>query len=631
MKRFILLFLILFVFVGVRSKASTVFDVVVNQIKPRLKLVEGSIIKVKGRTVVLNRGSDDGLFKNYFVFIYRNMGSFVPLTSNKPVELKKGIAFATVVKVFRHKSIAKITQGIEREKKYLFGLGIIPYGERELFGKPRVGDKWVAGKSSFRIAIITRNPYIYKGLKDALEKTGRFFVISPDKIQIALVKHRINTLYEKKAIKKLANVLDADMVMLVSTIKYEKLRYKLYNGYSAKVIIRNTVAIDNKTQVVLKQTNVESVPPTNLVASNLRLKPKLTFWETLLSRFGLYSPYTNLDMSSETYKVVLYKNIGYGTTAFYLGKIDDKNGNIILVAQNGKITAYRFDIDSFDRLFSFNFGYNIINIDAAKIGGNYMIAISNFNRYGKLSSALGYIKDKKFHITKKDIPYHIRFYNRFSKNPILIAQKASVSEPFFGSIYTLNIQSMRVSKLKLPVKPHSFYEFYRVKNDIVYVDSAKELAVYNTVDGKITSKTPYTFGGGERAIQRYPEQFMNEEMRSAGYKPAFALQRKVYIPKSLRVIRSGNDFLVLGVRNYLSHNITISNPHYQGYNIKMFSLDNDKLKLTWSSGDVKGRLVGFGKDGNYIISVIGLPASFFYRFIRGILEVDRLTAAQIEH
>jgi len=609
----------------------TVFDDLTAQIIPKLKPIKGRVIEVEGKKLILNKGSKDGLFKNYFVYVYRNEGSFIPLNSNHPVELKEGICFATVSKVYDHKSIAIITQGIERERKYFLGLGIIPNGTKEIYGgEPQAGDQWVAGKPSYRIAVITRNPYIYSQIRDKFSSTGHFFVISPDTLQIALVKNRINTLYERGAIKKLANVVDADLVLLVSTVKHEQLRFKLYDGYSGSVIERGSLEIDNKTRMVLNQVNVENIPPNNLVASNLRLQPKLTLWESILNKFGLYSPYTRLQMSSSSYKVVLYKNIGYGTTAMFMGKIDDKNGNVILIAQGSKVTAYRFDIDSFDKLFSFRYGYNIINIDAAKVDGKYLVAISNFNRDGNLSSALGYIKNGRFHIIKDDLPYHIRFFDRFSKKPILVAQKASIKKAFYGPIYKLNLNSFAAEKFNLPVDVNSFYNFYRVGNDIVFVNSSRELEVYNTVDGKVTYRAPYVFGGGERAIERYPEP-INVSVRQAGYTPEYKLNYSVFIPKSIEVLKTKDGFEVLGMRNYLSHNITINEQHYQGYNIKMFRLNGDKLKLVWSSGDVKGRLVGFGKDGDYIISVIGLPASFFYRFIEGILEVDRLTAARMEY
>lgn len=629
MKRIVAIFVLFFLLSSVAY--SSVFDDLTAQILPKLKLIKGKVIKVEGKKLVLNKGSKDGLFKNYFVYIYRNEGSFVPLNSNQPVKLKEGICFATVNKVYDHRSIATVSQGIESEKKYFLGLGIIPNGTREIYGgKPEAGDQWVAGKPSYRIAIITRNPYIYSQIENKLNSTGRFFVISPDTLQIALVKNRINTLYERDAIKKLANVVDADLVLLVSTVKHEKLRFKLYNGYSGSVIERGSLVIDNKTRTVLNQVNMENIPPNNLVASNLRLQPKLTFWESILNKFGLYSPYTRLQMSSSSYKVVLYKNIGYGTTAMFMGKINDKDGNVILVAQGSKVTAYRFDIDSFDRLFSFSYGYNIVNIDAAKVNGRYLVAISNFNRYGNLSSALGYIKNGKFYIIKDDLPYHIRFFDRLSGNPILIAQKASIKSPFYGPIYKLDLNTFAATKLNLPVDVNSFYNFYKVGNDIVFVNSSRELEVYNEIEGKITYKAPYIFGGGERAIKRYPEP-ISVSIRQAGYTPEYRLKYSVFIPKSIEVLKTKDGYEVLGMRNYLSHNITINEQHYQGYNIKMFRLNGDKLKLVWSSGDVKGRLVAFGRDGDYIISVIGLPASFFYRFIEGILEVDRLTAARIEY
>ncbi|WP_022670004.1 hypothetical protein [Hippea alviniae] len=628
MKKFLSILIVIFVFGFSQTSKADVFDNLTEQIMSKLHIVNGKVIAVNGNKVELNKGELDGLSRNYFVYIYRNLGSFVPLNSDKPVQLKEGIAYANVVKTFEHKAIAVITQGVEREKKYLIGLGIIPNGEKEIIGKPKVGDYFTSGKASYTVAIITRNPYIYKTLKSKLEQTNRFFVIGEDRVQIAIVNNRINSLYEKTAIKRLANVLSADLIITVSTIRDKDLKFKLYNGYSGNVMLANSLAIDKETQLVLNSQPIQTIPPENLVASNLRLRPKLTFWESILNRFGLYSPYTGLQMSSSTYKVVFYKPIGYGTTAFYYGLFDSDNSSKVVITQGSKIEVYRFQWDSFEKLYDLSYGYNIINIDSAKINGKTLIAISNFNRYGALSSAVGYIKDKRFVPIVEDLPYHIRFYNKFSNHPILIAQKASVSKPFYGPIYELSLNTFKpVSELKLPIQPDSFYEFFKVKNDIVFINKFKQLEVYNTALGKVVQTTSYGFGQGERLIQRYPVDIENNE------EPVEELYRKasVEIPKAIRIQKENGKIYLLGLRNYMSNHITIAKQHYNAYNLKLFELVNGKLKFIWSSGDVSGRIVGCAKDGDYVLSVIGVPTGFFDRFIRGIYETDRLTAARIEY
>ena len=628
MKKTLSILVVIFIFALSQVSKADVFDNLTNQIISKLHIVNGKVVAVNGDKVELNKGELDGLSRNYFVYIYRDLGSFVPLNSDKPIQLKKGIAYANVVKTSDHKATAVITQGVESKKKYLIGLGIIPTGEESVMGKPEVGDSFAAGKPSYIVAIITRNPYIYKTLKSKLEQTGRFFVIGEDKVQIAIIDNRINSLYEKRSIKRLAQVLDADLVISISTVRDRDLKFKLYNGYSGNVMLTNSLKIDNQTQVVLKSQPAQTVPPENLVASNLRLRPKLTLWESFLNRFGLYSPYTGLQMSSSAYKIVFYKPIGYGTTAFYYGPFLDNDLNNVVIAKGSDVEVYRFQWDSFEKLCSFSYGYNIINIDSARINGKLLVAISNFNRYGALSSAIGYIKNKRFVPIVEGLPYHVRFYDKFSKHPMLIAQKASLSKPFYGPIYRLSLNTFKpISKLKLPVEPDSFYEFFKIDNDIVFVNKFKQLGVYNTALGKLTFATSYGFGEGERLIQRYPVDIENNQ------EPVKELYRKasVVIPKAITVQIDNNKIYVLGLRNYMSNHITIAKQHYNAYNLKLFELNADKLKLIWSSGDVSGRVVGCAKDGDYVLSVVGVPTGFFNRFVKGIYEADRLTAARIEY
>ncbi len=623
-----LLVILAFALICASPSYANVYDGISQKIASKLHIVKGSVIGLKNKTVILNKGYLDGLYKNSIVYIYENVGQMKLFKDNQTVSLKKGIAYAYVSKLYPHKAKAVITAGLEKQKDYLIGLGIIPWGEKEIIGKPKINDRFIAGKKEYRIAIITRNPIIYSSLKRALEKTGRFYVIDPNSIAIAITQNRINSLSEKTSIKQLANAINADMVMLVSTRRFKTMQCKIYNGYAGNVMMSVKENIDKQSQVVLlNNKNFTQIPSTNMVASTLRLSPKLTFWEQLLSKVGLYSPYTNTTMSSARYKITLFKNIGYGTTAFYMADVNNNKEKDILVAQGSRVDIYTFDFDSFVKKASFSYGYNIFNIDSAKIDGKTLIAISNFNKYGSLDSAIGYIdKHYKFHIIKSGLKYHLRFYDRFA-NPVLIAQKASILKAFSGPIYVMNMQSGTLNKLNLPIRPKDFYTFEKIDNYIAYLSPSGQLCLYDTDTNKVIQRTAYAFGGGERPIERYHYE-PNQEQTIQDV----AAKNNVYIPKGIVFFKDKNgNIYALGAQNYVSRVITINKQHYGAYSLKLLKYANGKFSLEWSSGDVKGRIVGFGKTDDYIISVVGLPAGFFDRFIRGILEIDRLSAGQIEH
>ncbi len=625
--RRILLFLLFFT-VAASSEAG-VYSTISKKLVSSLHIVKGKVIGVNGSQVELNRGFNEGLYKGALVYIYRKEGKIILFNDNQSVELKKGIAYACVDKLFPDSARAHLTGGLEKTKNYLIGLGIIPWGERELIGKPRVGDRFIAGKKVYRVAIIARNPVIFNSLKSVLEKTGRFYVIDPDRLAVAIVDNRINYINEAKSIKKLSESVDADIVILVSSgVKYRTLTCRVYNGYGAVPILSLMEPVDKKSRLVLiNNSSISQVPPNSVVASNLRLTPRLTFWQKLLSRVGLYSPYTPSQISSSTYRIAFYKNIGHGTTAFYVGDVNGDGNKEILVAKGSKVDIYTFSDGTFDLKSSFRYGYNIFHLDSARFGKRVLIAISNYTGYGSLDSCIGYIdKHYRFHRIKDTLPYNIRFYNRFDK-PVILAQKASLSAPFYGKIYLLSPHTFKVvGELDLPVKPMDLFTFERIGGYIAYLSKSGQLALYSLESGKIIQKSPYSFGGGERPIERYhyqpgPRQSL-QEVES---------KNRVYIPDGIRFFREGSTIYAIGYRNYLSKHLTIHSTGYNAYSVRLLKFDGDRFVSSWSSGDVKGHMVGCGKIGDYIVSVIGLPAGFFDRFILGILEVDRLTAAQMRH
>ncbi len=624
MKKFV--FSILFIFMASYSYAN-VYTNIASDLVEKLHIVKGKISNIHNKEIVLDKGYADGVYKNSIVYIYRNEGKIKLFNDNKTVDLKKGIAYAYATKVYEHKTKAIISAGFEKERNYLVGLGIIPWGEKPLMEPPKVGYNFVLGKKQYRIALITRNPIIYSSLKEALEKTDRFYVIDPDTLSIAITKKRINSFSEKDSIKELSEAVNADLAMVVSVVKHKIMKCKVYNGYAGNVILSLQSNIDKQSETVLSiNKNNTSIPAGNIVASNLRLSPKLTFWESLLNKAGLYSPYTGLDMSSAQYKITLYKEIGYGTTAFYLGRINNNQEKAILVAKGSRVSIYGFDFDSFIKKGSFSYGYNIFNIDSAEIGGKTVVVLSNFNQYGGLDSAIGYIdKHYKFHVIKDGLPYHLRFYDKFS-NPKILAQRTSVSKLFRGDIYVMDINTGSLNKLNLPVAPKSFYDFEKIDNDIAYISKSGQLCLYSMDMKKIVQRTAYVFGGGERAIERYHYEPNNEQTVKEVEE-----KNSVYVPKGIVFFKEKGEIYALGARNYMSRVITINKQHYNAYSLKLLKYNIGKFELEWSSGDVKGRIVGFGKFGDYVISVIGTPAGFFDRFIRGIMELDRLSAGQIEY
>ncbi len=610
-----LLFIALFFLIFVNIAKANIGEDFAKKLETKLVEQKGKVIGVENNKIILDKGSKDGILKGELVYVYKNLGTFVDPTTQKRVELKSGRAYAQVVEVQPDKSIAQIIRGTQKIQKYFLGLPLIPDGYT--YSKPHVSDndEWVIGKSLYRVAIITRNPVLFNSIKSALESTKKFEVIDPDTIEIAMTKEKITSISTPKDIEALCSDVQCDFVIPVYLKNNNKLSYNIYNGYSGDLIFSSSSNLNQQESENIKTAKVENIPPENVVPSTLNIEPRLTFWESLLSKFGLYSRYSNLGTSTASMRLVNYANIGYSAKALAVAS------DLIIVANKGQLELYRFDGFSLNKLASANVGYNIFNIDSAQINGKTYLAISNFNAYGQLSSIIAYIDGTSIHVVKDSIGYCIRFFD-YSK-PMLIAQNLSIGSKFYGPIYQMNLNGTIEKEIKLPIEPASLYEFEQIGNKLIYATPNNEIAIYD-LDAKKNYLTGYYVGSSVEPIQRYSHSYNpNEnyfENKEAG---------KVYIKNGLKFYKGKDNYYVLAQQSYRSNVVQVAGSHYNAYSISMYKLDNDKLENVWNSGSVSGRVVSFARQNDYIVGLIATPAPFFTRFILGEDDIYRLTIFEI--
>ncbi|OSS41130.1 hypothetical protein DESAMIL20_2068 [Desulfurella amilsii] len=578
---------------------------------------KGKVIGVEKNTVVLDKGSNDGIMKGELVYIYKNLGVFVDPTTQKRIDLKSGRCYAQVESVEPTKSTAKIIRGTKKIQKYFLGLPIITNGYT--YSKPDVSDndEWIIGKSLYRVAIVTRNPVLFDSIRNALESTKKFEVVDPDTIEIAMTKEKITSISTPEDIEKLCSDVNCDFVIPVYLKNNNQISYNIYNGYSGDLIYSTSSKISQQEMEKLKTTKLaENLPPENAVPSTLNIEPRLTLWESLLNKFGLYSKYSNLGASSATMRLVNYANIGYQAKALAA------TGDLIIVANKGQLELYRFDGYSLNKVASANVGYNIFNIDTAQIDGKTYLAISSFNPYGQLSSSIAYIEGSSIHIIKDSIGYCLRFFDIYSK-PQLIAQNMSIGSRFYGPIYEMNLNGTITKELKLPIDPESFYEFEQIGDKLVYATPNNEIAIYDIANKKNFLTGQYISGSVE-PIQRYSHSYNPNE----NY---FENKNKgvVYIQNVLKFFKHQDNYYVLVPKSYRSNAVQVAGSHYNAYSISMYKLDNNKLQDVWNSGSVSGRVVNFARQNDYIVGLIATPAPFFTRFILGENDIYRLTIFEI--
>jgi len=599
MIRFFLLFLLLFILPVPVFPDS--FEDIARDVSSKLLPQHGLVVEVKEGMIKLSKGKNSGLFSGETVFIYRPEGVVKDPYSGEVFEVKKGLAYAIITDLEENSAWAEIIGGAEEERRRI--LGVIPRGFRDVVGKIKIGDRWQAGATTMRVGVVTRKPVVYKRLKEALEKTGRFHVVGADEFQIALTAEKIVDLNSKENRAAIGRALNLGMLFFVSVEDGRDVSCRVFSGYDGRRIARYSFSLDKELV-----SSKESIPAQNLVPSSLELKPRLTFYEKALNTLGLYTP-LHMPSSTPTFEPIASSSLRALSTAFYMEDIDNDGKVEIVVALGRKVVVYHFNGDSFTPVMSFRHGWNIVNIDCADIDNDGLkeIFFSNFDRFGNLSSFIGRIKGNTFHLIKDRIRYYIRTYDGR-----LIAQKSGIIYPFYGGLYEINENGEIKGRVKLPISPRSFFDFYRIDEKVIYLDRDGKLSVYDEKQEKVLYKTRISFGRNLRPVEKYEGH-------------------PVVVSRGLIVFKEKGRVYAMVVNNVRESSVSLRTEKFFGGNIKIYEVGDRCFRMVWNSGDTAGRISGFGKIKGIIITVREMPTPLLTRLVKGESGVDVLTAGKMKY
>jgi len=599
MIRFFLLFLLLFILPVPVFPDS--FEDIARDVSSKLLPQHGLVVEVKEGMIKLSKGKNSGLFSGETVFIYRPEGVVKDPYSGEVFEVKKGLAYAIITDLEENSAWAEIIGGAEEERRRI--LGVIPRGFRDVVGKIKIGDRWQAGATTMRVGVVTRKPVVYKRLKEALEKTGRFHVVGADEFQIALTAEKIVDLNSKENRAAIGRALNLGMLFFVSVEDGRDVSCRVFSGYDGRRIARYSFSLDKELV-----SSKESIPAQNLVPSSLELKPRLTFYEKALNTLGLYTP-LHMPSSTPTFEPIASSSLRALSTAFYMEDIDNDGKVEIVVALGRKVVVYHFNGDSFTPVMSFRHGWNIVNMDCADIDNDGLkeIFFSNFDRFGNLSSFIGRIKGNTFHLIKDRIRYYIRTYDGR-----LIAQKSGIIYPFYGGLYEINENGEIKGRVKLPISPRSFFDFYRIDEKVIYLDRDGKLSVYDEKQEKVLYKTRISFGRNLRPVEKYEGH-------------------PVVVSRGLIVFKEKGRVYAMVVNNVRESSVSLRTEKFFGGNIKIYEVGDRCFRMVWNSGDTAGRISGFGKIKGIIITVREMPTPLLTRLVKGESGVDVLTAGKMKY
>jgi len=474
------------------------FEDIAKDVSSKILPQYGLVTKVGEEMIELNKGRSGGLFTGEILFIYRLKGVVKDPYSGEVYQARKGLAYAIITDLREDCAWAKIIGGAEEKRKRI--LGIIPKGFRNVVAQIKIGDRWQAGTTTMKVGIVTRKPIVYKRLKEALEKTGKFYVVGADEFQIALTAEKIVDLNNKENRATVGRALDLEMLFFVNVEDNKDVSCRVFSGYDGRRIARYRSVLNKK---LVSSEAKSSIPVQNLVPSSLELRPRLTFYEKALNKFGLYAP-LHMPSSTPTFELIASSSLRALSTAFYMGDIDDDGKIEIIVALGRKVVVYHFNGDGFTPVMSFYYGWNIFNIDCADINNDGLkeMFFSNFDRFGNLSSFIGRIKGNKFCLIKDKIRYYIRTYKGPEKL-MMLAQKSGITRPFYGGLYEINENGKIKDKIELSISPRNLFDFYKIDEKIIYLDKSGRLVVYDQGEKKVLYMTEMSFGRNLRPIEKY--------------------------------------------------------------------------------------------------------------------------------
>lgn len=604
MIRFFFLFLLFMLSAPVFAGS---FEDIARDVSSKILPQHGLVTKVGEEMIELNKGRSSGLFTGETLFIYRPMGVVKDPYSDEVFQARKGLAYAIVTDLREDGGWAKIIGGAEEKRKCI--LGIIPKGFRNVVAQIKIGDRWQAGTTTIKVGIVTRKPIVYKRLKEALEKTDKFYVVGADEFQIALTAEKIVDLNNKENRAGIGKALDLEMLFFVNVEGNKDLSCRVFSGYDGRRIARYGSVLNKK---LVSSEAKSSIPVQNLVPSSLELKPRLTFYEKALNTAGLYAP-LHIPSSTPTLELIASSSLRALSTAFYMGDIDNDGKIEIVVAIGRKVVVYHFNGDSFTTVMSFCHGWNIFNIDCADIDNDGLkeMFFSSFDRFGNLSSFIGRIKGNKFCLIKDKIRYYIRTY-KGSEKLMMLAQKSGVTRPFYGGLYEINENGKIKEKMELPISPRNLFDFYKIDGKIVYLDKSGRLVVYDQGEKKILYMTEMSFGRNLRPIEKYEGH-------------------PVVVSKALIVFKKEDKIYAMVINNVRESSVSLRTEKFFGGNIKIYEIGDKCFRMIWTSGDTAGRISGFGKISSTIITVREMPTPVLTRLIKGESGVDVLTAGKMRH
>jgi hypothetical protein len=534
--------------------------------------VTGRVIGLERERVLLDLGGKDHVIPGLELQVYREGQEFKhPYTGQVLGKLDRDVGRIRVLEVQPNFSVAEVifqTEGTMVQQ----GDHVRVTSARVILALPNVDVSDVAGATG---RSVTRD------LTNALVKTGRFEVMSDQRIRAALQEEKVGNpdqVADPAALNALWKRLRASAVLLSKLSLMEKAVH-----WDVQVI--STVRGDS---ITLASAEVKGVAP----------KVASTSGRAAGSFAGREAP--RIDQIALASQEVPFK-----AQALAVGELTG-DGNLKLAISDGRgVYIYALEKNGIKELWH-TVGPatdNVIGLDAADINNNGVpeIFVTNYrqeNSYerGLLRSYILEYQQGKFVKIADNLALHLRVHAGPDGRPLLYGQAAGLDTPFDGPVRQYTWQGSRYVPGPTVSLPKAFNRIYGFALADLDGDGAPEILVLDHLDylrvfdrgGTEIYRSSDRYGGSELVLEYNPDRV--GENNRAGIQPKkVELQGRIYFED---ILGDGKRQLVLP-RNTPSTGYVFDTRMYDKGKIFGLNWDGVGMQAVWETRELPGYIADY--------------------------------------
>ncbi|OGC00396.1 MAG: hypothetical protein A3G35_02615 [candidate division NC10 bacterium RIFCSPLOWO2_12_FULL_66_18] len=562
--------LILLAWIASASAQEAAYGTAATEIAERISAafpkVTGRVIGLERERVLLDLGAKDQVIPGLELQVYREGQEFKhPYTGQILGKLDRDVGRVRILEVHPNFSAAEVIQQTEGTVVQQ-GDRVRVTSARVILALPNVDVGDVAGAN-------TRS--VTRDLVNALVKTGRFEVMSDQRIRAALQEEKVpnpDQHTDPAVLQALWKRLRVSAVLLSKLSLMEK-------AVQWDVQVISTVRGDS---ITLASAEVKGIAPKFASAPGRGGASFLGRDAPRIDQIALRS-----------------QEIPFKAQAMAVGELTGDGTMKLAISDGQGVYVYGLDKAGIKQVWSFAGATadNVIALDAADINKNGVaeIFVTNYTARGLRSYVLEY-RNGKFEKVWDEIPLHFRVLEGPDGSPQLYAQSAGQDKPFDGPVRQYTWQGNRYAPGAVVPLPNQFNTVYGFALADVDGDGAPEILVLDHLDylrvfdrsGSEIYRSSDRYGGSEMVLEYDPSR-AGENPRSGIEPNRFILQGRMYFQD---ILGDGKKQLIIP-RNTPSTGYVFRTRLYDKGKIFGLNWDGVGMQAVWETRELPGYIADF--------------------------------------